>query len=349
MLAGGGPVFSVGGRSYDRGDICVAAVLRGEWTALQEALRRGLACVRRAGEEGAPEMDLEAAAQEFRYARSLITAQETEAWLEHAGLTFEDWSDHLERSLLSKAWSREIGDIASRHPIPDEEVNEHLYAEAVCSGALERFADTLAGRAAVFARVAVGPADGRELERSRLSEAALEVARTFGPSGESLSTEWTARIAAMSRVEAAFQALAQDAVSPSSLRAQIDLHRMDWIRIDWRHISLTQEQAAKEAALCLRHDGESLDAVAASAGIPVRQGAVFVDEIDPAVRAAVLGARPGDLLGPVATGHGFLLALIEGKKIPSEDDAEVRRRAQEELTTAMVAEAKKQVRWHARF
>lgn len=345
-------MFSVGGRSYDRGDILVAAVLRGEWTALEQTLRRGLSCVRRAGDDGheVPERDLEAAAQEFRYKRNLITAQETEAWLERSRLTFEDWSAYLERSLLMEARSAENADVGLQYPIPDEEVNDQLYAEAVCSGALERFAETLASRAAIFERAMTRePAGAPELEPSRLSEAAHEIAHTFGPSGEPASEEWTARIAAMARIEATFQAFARAAVNPSSLRARIDRHRTDWIRVDWRHVSWPEEQGAKEAALCVRHDGESLDDVAARAGFSVRRETAFLDEVDAAIRGAVLGARPMDLLGPVRASGGFLLALVEGRMAPSEDDAEVRRRAEGEVVMALVADAKKHVRWHAPF
>jgi hypothetical protein len=350
-LGADGPVFSVGGRSYDRSDIVVAAVLRGEWTILKERLRCGLACVRRAGDEGweAPEADLEAAAREFRYARNLITAQETEEWLGNAGLTFEDWSAHLERSLLANGESRTIADVASRYPVPDEDLDDHLYAEAVCSGALERFTDTLAGRAAVFARVkAIERVEGCEVDPSRVAEAAREVERTFGSCGRPVSDESTARIATMARIEATFQAFARSAVTPSSMRAQIDLHRLDWIRVDWRHICLP-EQAAKEAALCLWRDGEAFADVAARAGVGICSEAVFVDEIDPGVRAAVISARPKELLGPVASEGGFRLLVVDVKKAPSEDDADVRHRAAEAVTEALVAEAKKHVQWHARF
>jgi hypothetical protein len=349
MLGSAGPVFSVGGRSFDRGDVFVSAVLRGEWTELKERLRSGIACVRQASDEGreASGTDLEAAAQEFRYARNLITAQETEAWLERVGLDFEDWAAHLERSLLRDAAGGAIADIAARYPVPEEELHDQLYAEAVCSGALERFADALAGRAAIFERALLAGPAGREPERARVSEAAREVERTFGP-GEPLAGEWTARIAALARIEAAFQGFAQQAANPSAVRAQIHHRRLEWIRVDWRRISLPEEQAAREAALCLR-DGEPLDEVAARAGLSVRQEAVLLAEIDARARAAVLGARPGDLVGPLAVEGGFLLALVEAKRAPSEADAEVRRRAEAEVVAALVAEAKKQVRWHAPF
>jgi hypothetical protein len=347
-LRPGPPLFSTGDRHYDRDDVVVAAILRGEWHALVEQARRGLACAEhhRLGEEGPDAFDLEQAAQEFRYARNLITAEETEAWLARSGLTFEDWTAYLERSLLRTAWSDQIETILLRYAISDDEVRCVLHAEAVCSGELQRFAETLAGRAAACARAEAGAASAEQgldevLARRVRRESAFRL-------GSLNAQEWSDRVAEAARIEAAFQACRLAAITPEAVQAQILGHRLDWMRVRWRYVVLRTEQAAREAALCLRHEGESLVDVAVRAGVAPHEEGRLLESVDAVIRAAVVSARPGDVLGPWPAADGFRLAVLLGKGHPSDSDPDVRRRAEEEIATDLVTEAMKHVVWRER-
>ena len=84
----------------------LAAELRGELGALELQTRQGLACLRRlAAEAGAvPAESLRAAATVFRYERSLLAAEELEAWLDARGLTASDWNGYLRRLLVRERW-----------------------------------------------------------------------------------------------------------------------------------------------------------------------------------------------------------------------------------------------------
>ena len=100
-------VFTVGQTSYVWEDVILAGLLWGDWTALEERVRSGLACLARLDDldddddDALDEADVETAAAEFRYARDLVAAADLETWLERRGLSVEAWLDFIRRGLLS--------------------------------------------------------------------------------------------------------------------------------------------------------------------------------------------------------------------------------------------------------
>src|SRR2546428_13681973 len=92
----GSRIFTVGGTAYVWEDVVLAAHLWGDWTALEQRVRDGLACLARLDEDdedGLDEADVDAAGTEFRYARDLVAAADLEAWLDRPGLTGDAWLD----------------------------------------------------------------------------------------------------------------------------------------------------------------------------------------------------------------------------------------------------------------
>jgi hypothetical protein len=158
------PVFAVGDQDYRWADIVAAARRWSRWAELERQTAEGLAAL-----AGLPEKighdELDEAMQAFRYERSLIAAEEMEAWLEHWGLETKDWSAYLRRRLASE---RVSGDGASP---PGE---KDVWAEAVCSGALSELARELAARvaAAEAGGVQPGPVDS-DLARMEAEHAAF--------------------------------------------------------------------------------------------------------------------------------------------------------------------------------
>ena len=157
-------VFTVGPRSYDRRDVIVAAILRGEWQGLVTRARQGLACVQhqRLGEEEPDPFDLEQAAQEFRYARNLISCGRDRG-LARALRPDVRGLDGLPGAFAASSGlgRRDREDRSRAYAIADDELERALHAEAVCSGELQRFAETLAGRAAVCERADAGESPAR--------------------------------------------------------------------------------------------------------------------------------------------------------------------------------------------
>jgi hypothetical protein len=128
-------------------------------------VRAGLAALAELG--APPPEELEVAAREFRYDRSLLAADDLDAWLARRGLTVANWHAYLERALARAA----LTGAPVEQPVSDDIV----WTEGICSGRLEQLAVELAQLAAVgtdldeFRRdAATDAAIAREIQASRL-------------------------------------------------------------------------------------------------------------------------------------------------------------------------------------
>jgi hypothetical protein len=93
------PIFAFQDRIFSTGDIIRAAWCRGELEEPWDELVLALECERTATESELPIDDaiVQTMSEQFRYEHDLITAEETEQWLEDRGLTLEDFSGHFTR------------------------------------------------------------------------------------------------------------------------------------------------------------------------------------------------------------------------------------------------------------
>lgn len=122
-------MFSVGGHEFRWSDVAE----RADWGALRRDAAIAHADV--------SDSELDDAGARFRYERGLVAAEELEAWLDRWDLTVREWRDYLRRSLTRD------GALTGSDPV--KEVDERaVWAEAVCSGTLERLAQELAAKAA---------------------------------------------------------------------------------------------------------------------------------------------------------------------------------------------------------
>jgi hypothetical protein len=318
-------VFAVGDTKYRVDDVVRAARHWGDLSALDAEVREGIACVKCAAEtDRAPTAEeLEEAAAEFRYARDLITAEETETWLERWELTVESWTEYLERALLRGRWASELEDIVSHYPVTREEIDRTLHAEAICSGRFGRVAHKLAGRVAAY-----------------------EQAREEGWAPDQRVADDPA--SSLPGLEAAFQWFRDRALTPAAVTAEIASHHLDWICVDCQWVAFPDIQGAREAALCVREDGRELTDVAVDARADVGRARLYLDEVEPGWRDHLVSASTGDLLGPLAADTGFALVLVGEKVLPSPDDVGVRRRAEAALVErALELEISHRVTWHS--
>jgi len=336
------PVFAVAGRRYDWADVVLWARTWGGWADFVRVVRLGLACARRV-EEGAEglgpdEGEVEEAANEFRYDRSLLSAEEMDTWLVRSGLSAEAWMASMERAVLKRKWSDEAEMIATEFPVTDEEVEAALWCDGVCSGELTRYARELAARASVYARLreeAEGFDDAIEAEvLGLLASAPEDTAETvpgFGPEA------CRAKVAHLARLEVALVRFSAEALTTRAIRDQISAHYLDWIRLDCHVASFPDEQMAREAALSVREDGLALSEVAELARATVDDARIYLDEAEPNLREHLLSAAKGDLVGPVPMDQEFLLVLVRDKVMPAEADPEIRRRVEHALIARLLA------------
>jgi hypothetical protein len=326
-------VFTVGEASYLWADVVLAGMRWGDWAELEEQAALGLACRRRAEAEELvlDRGEVARAAAEFRYARGLVTAEEMGVWLARWGLDADDWMAWVEQSILRRRWADDLAAIAARHPGAQADAAAAVWTEAVCSAALERLASRLAGRASVAAigtphaaddgRTAPGAAPDRNPD-GLAAEVAQQGLGALAPA----DCEW--RLARLARLERACRAFRARTVTTAALDATIGTRQLDWIRLRLRRAAFASEPAAREALLCVREDGEALDAVAGAAGAAVEETSALLEELAPDLRQWLLGASPRELLGPLRAGSAFTLIEVIDKTPPTAEDPEVRRRAE---------------------
>ncbi len=136
-------------QEYTARDAIDAAIFRGEVDAKWKKFLHSVAA-----EKQADELDLDqdesaisAAAEAFRYEHDLITAEETEAWLENRGLTFDDFSDYFTRQYYAGALQDIVPDKVE-YASGSSELRELFVAELILSGELERMTRELMWRLA---------------------------------------------------------------------------------------------------------------------------------------------------------------------------------------------------------
>jgi hypothetical protein len=350
-------VFVVGKAEYRWEDVLLAACLWGDWAALRADARQGLACMEQARTAGrVPSAEeVTAAANEFRYERDLLSAEEARAWLAGWELSAESWMGFVARSLVKKRCSRGQTDATSRNTVAaaEAEVDGILHAELVCSGRLPQLCRKLAGRAAVYGKAEEeGALEALAGHVDAAARAALESRRADAggwPTGLEGSAQEENQ-AALGRLEAVFQHYCEEARSPKAIRGCVASHELDWIRLDCQSVTFPDEDTAREAALCLAEDGLTLAEVAAAARLRVHEARVRADEIDASLKGHLIGARKGQWLGPWPLGGGFRLVLVADKILPSEDDPEVCRwAAREVVERAVDREIDARVRWQPPF
>jgi hypothetical protein len=321
-------VFHAGSRTFRWEDVVLAAELWGDWKIIEERALENLALLASvdAGPEAAvPEDEIDKAADDFRYERDLITAEELERWLSRWGLDAETWLDWIHAGLLR-------GRLPSVDPPAKEEADLHevesaVLAEAVCSGELERLGRQLAARAAI---------EEREKERTQAAD------------GEERNSSGTLadRREILTRLEESYQRFREEVLTPDALAARVRARLTDWTRINCSVLRLQGEDAAREAAMAVRQEGVDLGKLAEEIGEATEEGVEFLEEAEPEVRDVLLSARPGELVGPVNVGDEFVLVAVRAKIPPAPDDPEVLERAESSLLQGLVArEVDNRITW----
>jgi hypothetical protein len=345
--------FSVDRTDYSWEDIIVAARAWGDWLALEEEVYQGLACVQhmRTGGERPSEDEIEAAANEFRSARNLISVRQTRTWLRQRRLTTENWLRYIRRSLLRQKWAALLPDLVTRYPADPTQLSRALRIVGICSGHLSRFAQKLAGRAAVQATllretaVATGTGTREEDMQAVLREFKPEAMEPYclGLSAEACQKS----LEKLACLELSCRRFRGQVASARALQGQVAVHHTDWVRIEACSADFRDLDAAQEAIVCVRHDGEDFAAVAVRAGTTPRRARFFLDELDPELVPRFLSARPNDLVGPVTNAGKIRLFHVLNKVMPSVSDPDIAGRAEQILVQSAIDQATRNlVQWH---
>ena len=268
-------LFTGGGRAWTVDDAIVDAGDRGALDGVLEETLALAAADELAGREPI-EIDedvLQRKSEKIRYDRDLITAGETEEWLGARGMTLEDFSDWIYRTLCLEVLRQEVR--ASRVP---EDFADQLRIHLWLSGAMDRIAEEFRRRIA----------------------AQIE-----------LASEKLSRDVAHDRVTRAV-------LNDEARRKKLDILRIALTRLHIDSLELESEDAAREACLCVREDGERLAGVAKAAGYTIKHEETWLEECtDPAQFSF---ASDGELVGPIRIVNGFKVCQVVRRVEPSLDD-----------------------------
>jgi hypothetical protein len=333
------PSFAIGAVEFLSIDVAIAAMARGDWSAFERGLTEGLACAAHADASGSgPTADaIDAAGTAFRYDRDLISATEMNEWLDGLGLSLEEWSTYLKRTLLRRELRDAVEDVLDSYQPSAAALIQASFVEGVCSGSFHSFAEKFAGRAALIGDLLARTASGSE--PSPASDAAAHQLvhahahwLSSRPAGDAV-----ARARRILAIESAYNAAVVHLLGEASLPEIVHRHRMDWRLIETDTVVFSTEHAAREAILCIRDEQLSLQHVASLARRTAERRCRFADTIDAADR--MLTADPGSLMGPEAVDDGFEVTRLVGCTWPSLDDPRIAERARAAAVEAAVQEA----------
>ena len=306
-------VFAVDGVERTWGDVVAAAVGWGEWDEPLRVAREGIAAASEAGDSAVTEFPSECSrrATEYRRARQLLSADETAAWFGEWGVDVEDWLAHVRRQVL-----RERLAIAAI-PVPSVGEESVVWLEGVVSGTLERVAQRLACSLAVHRSLS---GDGNEDAQPDATDAV------------SLDASMATFVAA--------------AAPPERVALMVDEHQLEWTALELWEVELADQGAAREVLYGVRDDGTPIEQVAAMARLAVRQWRVTVAELPDELAGVAVGARTGDVLGPLPSAGGWRVISVVSRVEPSADDPASAGLARELLVgRAIRREEARWVRW----
>jgi hypothetical protein len=311
-------VFSASERDYSWGDVIAAARGWGEWQTLEQRTRGLIARERQALAAGEVPSHAEvvAAANAVRRQRRLLAADEIRRWLGRWGITVEEWMGYIRRSLIAASLSPE----AEADAEVEGDLAVAVWVDAVCSGSLAALANRLAERVAVQVRLADGRDGSPTIEEL--------VAR-----GDEIRT------------------FCDGLVTAPALAQEVSSNLIGWTRIDCRYLAGGEVSVLREAALCVSEDGQGLAAVATQAGLRLHTESFYLDDVEPTLRARLIAATCGELVGPVAVSDGGYWLVVVDDRVPADvDDDVLRERARHRIIErAIRTEVSRSVTWHERL
>lgn len=329
-------VFAFRDTTISVGEVLRAAHFRGELQSCASRVGWKMAC-----EEEAKRLILEAdndaidaMVTRFRYENDLISAEETEAWLDCRGLNTDEFQAYFDRCHW---WEILKGKVASdqvetTHAIP--ELFDVLETELLMSGAFGPLAVGLSRRLMVRHDSESRPDIQKVMvERARFFErAGLEPAGLAGwLASLDRDQDW---FEGMLEMEAAYHLRCDALLIPEQLARTLLTSRLLLTRLEVESVEFDIIDAAREAHLCVRDDGMSLEDVARESRYPFKRVELLAEDLPEDQRQMLLCAGIGEILGPVAAGGLVHLHRVLRKTEPTLGEALIRSRIEQQVLEA---------------
>jgi len=330
-------------------DILAHGWFLGELRSSWNELMNGVAYEERAGElDLAPDDEvLNSMSEEFRYARDLLTVEETERWLLARDLTEDDFSGYLVR----RYWQDNPPEATTAAP-PDyltssADLRELLRVDLLFSGKFDDLARALSWRLAAAVELNQTEADAdlakdqlaRFFERSGLDELSL-------PGALKQLNRTPAWFEECLQLEVCFQQACSTVLSEEARKRTLAGRRLPLTRITIQTLTLRSQEAAQEAVLCLTADELSPEQLAKECGVSWEDQELFLGDFPGDVQQQFLSAAPGEVLPPESGEEGSMVTRIVAKTEPVLADDQVRDRIDQHLLEAHFSElCSKHIRW----
>jgi hypothetical protein len=136
-----------------------------------------------------------------------------------------------------------------------------------------------------------------------------------------------------------YEAFWNAAATDAAIAREVEANRLVWVRVRYDAVTVPDEDAAGEVAMCVRSDGEPLAEVAARVGAVLDEREDWLDEIEPELATRFAAAETGTVVGPVPVETGFAVALLHARTPPTVDDEDVRERAAYAVASRAVTRA----------
>ena len=329
------------GKEYKVRDAIAAAFYRGDLEPLWKEFLCNVQADQQAKEsELEPDYDaVDEMAERFRYEHDLITAEETERWLEQRGVTLEDFSDYFARRHWRGALEEDIAPNGPEFVSAPAELRDLFTAELMFDGQLEVLTKHLKRRLAVHAATGGDGIDPKEiaterrqfLERNKIQTSKL--GSWLNQIGR--NEDWLEETALM---EVLYRHSCESVLNSQARKKQLAILRMPLTRFEAEVIEVESLDAAKEALFCIREDAMSMEEVASEARYPHRRISFRHEDVPTEWQQKFWSVNAGDLLEPLPRGDSFELYRITHKSEPDLSDATVQERIDELLLEQHFAE-----------
>ncbi|HEY2124551.1 MAG TPA: hypothetical protein VGG94_03715 [Chthoniobacterales bacterium] len=316
-------VCACGGQDFTARDAVEAALLRGDLGDLWPSFLQRVAAEKQADESNLDldEEAMDAAAEQFRYERDLITAEETEQWLAARGLDLDDFTDYFTRRIFLQSMEEEVAAEEIDYPSAPGDLRQLFAVEMILSGDLDRLANDLGWRLASAAATAADTVDADDMEAER-----RQFFERNALTPEQLP-EWLQKIGRdtpwfekMLRMELEYRRRAESLLTPQTRKREMALLRLPLTRFEAEVIELESHDAAKEALFCVREDGMSMEEVANEGRYPYKVLSFLQEDIPEELQPRFLSVTVGEVLEPLPRGDAFELYRVTSKTEPHADD-----------------------------
>jgi hypothetical protein len=326
-------IFSCGEENFTARDVMDWALVQGSLAALWKKFLRAAECDLLANEEEL-ELDdsaVDEAAVAFRYQHDLITAEETERWLEDRGVTLSDFGGHFARQFWARSYSgsREVSIPDRSYPEATPEETDLFLIDLTLSDELGRLAEEMSFRLAAWAEKGMEATASEAIDREEL----------IRREGIADLREWLERIGRdqkwldeMLAAEAAFQRRLASAVDEKALERELVSMRLNLTRFELETMEVDSRDAAAEVMACVRSDGMKMSEIAEESRYPLRESEILLEDLPEELQQSFLSVKAGAMLEPIARDDGFEVCRVKRRSDPQLSDAQVRERLQEQIS-----------------